>query len=68
MVMQEHLLSNETELALQTLPSQGVERLSYPYAKRHGVIVTQITPRAVEVIFRKGGSNTPLLELRRQLT
>lgn len=65
MVMQEHLLSDETELALQTLPSQGVERLSYPYAKRHGVIVTQITPRAVEVIFRKGGSNTPLLELRR---
>ena len=65
MKMQEHLLSDDTEQALQTLPDQGFERLSYSFAKRHGVIVTQVSPREVDVIFRKGGSNTPLLELRR---
>ncbi|MEJ2399250.1 MAG: type II secretion system ATPase GspE, partial [Gammaproteobacteria bacterium] len=63
--MQEPHLSDDSDLAIQTLPSQGLERLSYSYAKRHGVIVTQISPRQVEVIFRKGGDNTPLLELRR---
>ncbi|MBI1422780.1 MAG: type II secretion system protein GspE [Gammaproteobacteria bacterium] len=63
--MQDPHLSEAAEHALQTSPGQGLERLSYSYAKRHGVIVTQISPREVEVIFRKGGSNIPLLELRR---
>jgi len=65
MEMQEQILSDDKDLAIQSIPSQGLERLAYSYAKRHGIIVTQISPQEVAVIFRKGGSNTPLLELRR---
>jgi len=65
MEMQEQILTDENDLAIQSIPSQGLERLAYSYAKRHGIIVTGIQPQEVSVIFRKGGSNTPLLELRR---
>jgi len=43
----------------------GPRKLSYSYAKRHGVIVSEATPVSIEVTVREGSGNTPLQELRR---
>jgi len=51
--------------AVDIASTSGSRILSYSYAKRHGVIVTEVTPDVINVSFRKGGSNVPLLELRR---
>lgn len=64
--MQEDFLSEDnSDAAVDIAAASGSRILSYSYAKRHGVIVTEVTPDAVNVSFRKGGSNVPLLELRR---
>lgn len=64
--MQEKRLSDLEDVAVDVAPeSAGTRRLSYSYAKRHGVIVTAVEPTAIEITVRKGASNTPLVELRR---
>ncbi|MGD8785053.1 MAG: type II secretion system ATPase GspE [Thioalkalispiraceae bacterium] len=64
--MQEDLLNQAEEVAVDVeTVSAGPRKLSYSYAKRHGVIVSEVSPVTVEVTVREGASNTPLQELRR---
>lgn len=64
--MQEESLSDLEEEAID-VPGvvTGPRKLSYSYAKRHGVIVAAVNPDSVDVTLRTGASNTPLIELRR---
>lgn len=64
--MQDELINESDEALLEVSSSPFVARkLSYSYAKRHGVIVTEVGAAEVQVSLREGGSNTPLQELRR---
>lgn len=61
--MQDELLGE-----LAAAPSEDAAKpktLTYPYAKRHGVLIGEMGIAAVEVFYREGGSNAPLIELRR---
>ncbi len=62
--MQEPLLSELTEPATSE-ESNTPRALTYSYAKRHGVLVSEITPSVITVVYRSGASNTPIVELRR---
>jgi len=61
----EDILNETSEVAVDVSSSIGPRKLSYSYAKRHGVIVSDVTPTSVEVTVKEGSSNTPLQELRR---
>ncbi len=64
--MQDELINEAEEVSVDVdAASAGFRKLPYTYAKRHGVIVSDITPVAVEVTLRQDADNTPLLELRR---
>ena len=64
--MQDELINETDEVSVGVdAASAGFRKLPYTYAKRHGVIVSDITPVAVEVTLRQDADNTPLLELRR---
>jgi general secretion pathway protein E len=64
--MQEDLINETDEVSVEVAgTTAGPRKLSYSYAKRHGVIVTDISPAAVEVTIREGSSNAPIQELRR---
>ncbi len=61
--MQDELLNE-----LAAAPSENTAKpktLTYPYAKRHGVLIGEIGISAVEIFYREGGGNVPLIELRR---
>lgn len=55
----------ENDVAADVSATSSARVLSYSYAKRHGVIVTDVTPASIEVACRQEGNNVPLLELRR---
>ena len=63
--MQDELINETDEVPVDVATAAGSRKLSYSYAKRHGVIITDITPAGVEISLREGGSNTPIQELRR---
>ena len=64
--MQEELVGNSAETSPNMSSATVARVLSYSYAKRHGVVVGEVTPQRVEVMIREGAnSNTPLVELRR---
>ncbi|VAW95336.1 General secretion pathway protein E [hydrothermal vent metagenome] len=64
--MQDELLNGTVPVSVDVeTASPGARKLPYTYAKRHGVIVSNITPLAIEVTLRQDADNTPLLELRR---
>jgi general secretion pathway protein E len=55
---------NETATALPA-PSQGDRKLSFAFAKRHGVLVTRIVNGHAETVVRTGVSPTSVAEVRR---
>jgi general secretion pathway protein E len=64
--MQDHFLNeDDSDVVADAAALSGSRVLSYSYAKRHGVIVTDVSDDTISVSFRQGGSNVPLLELRR---
>jgi general secretion pathway protein E len=62
--MQDELL-NELVAAPVVDETAKPKTLTYPYAKRHGVLIGEVGIEAIEIIYREGGGNVPLIELRR---
>ena len=48
------------------LPQHTDARIPYAFAKRHGVLVEEVAPEHVDVVYREGVSSTALLEVRRR--
>ncbi|MBI3562655.1 MAG: type II secretion system ATPase GspE [Gammaproteobacteria bacterium] len=62
--MQDELLNDVVVVPLGEAAATP-RALSYSYAKRHGVLISTVGTSSIEVIYRAGASNTPLVEIRR---
>ncbi|MDH3750960.1 MAG: hypothetical protein OEU40_10220, partial [Gammaproteobacteria bacterium] len=65
-------MANETEIVLEAAPDSGVESalsssriLPFSFAKRHGVLIRDITTEEADTVYRPGVSALSLAETRR---
>ena len=58
-------LHSDNSLAPLAESTASPRALSYSYAKRQGVLVTDETPETITVMYRSGASNAAFVELRR---